>query len=482
MIKSKSVDLLHILSQREFKKLGEFLNSPLHNKNRRLVELYGILEEYHPGFSSDGFTKQTLYSRLFPGEKYRDNMMRKVLSELSSKILEFLAYINFTQDRLEQNKHLMSELNKRNADKYFEESFKDAEDALQYSFGSEEMLDYKHSLEFEKNTSFLKKNKFLFDESLLNESNYLIKYFLLKILRRYTQILNKQIYELSANYKLDLLDEILQYLKANKYDDIPAIQLYYNLVMLMLNEHDEQYLINVKITISEKESLLEKLDIYNAYFIMNNYYRKKLDNGSITYVSELFGLYRTQLSKDIYKIEKYIHPTLFLNIVRTGTRLKKFDWIENFICCYIHEIEPNYRENTLNFSMAMLNFFRKNYNESMDCLSRLKFNGYYHKLDVYCYMLRIYYELNETEPLISLIDTYKHVLSKDRQIPEFKKSEYKSFIKFLGYLIKMKMKDDYSRVTELKRELVKVHSVSCTGWFWEKFTELDTPGKLKHTA
>ncbi len=482
MIKSKSVDLLHILSQREFKKLGEFLSSPLHNKNRRLVELYGILEEYHPDFACEEFTKQMLHSRLFPGENFRDNMMRKVLSELAAKILEFLAYINFTQDRLEQNKHLISELNKRNADKFFDESFKEAEYALQYSFGSEEMLDYRHSLELEKNTLFLKKNKFLFDESLLNESNYLIKYFLLKILRRYTQILNKQIYEMNTNYKLELLDEILQYLKVNKYDDIPAIQLYYNLIMLMLNEQDEQYLLNIKNTLVEKEQSLEKLDIYNAYFIMNNYYRKKLDNGSNTDVSELFELYRTQLSKDIYKIEKYIHPTLFLNIVRTGVRLKKFDWIENFICCYIPEIEPHYRENTLNFSMAMLNFFRKKYNESMDCLSRLKFNGYYHKLDVYCYMLRVYYELNEMEPLISLMDTYKHVLSKDRQIPEFKKSEYKSFIRFLGYLMRMRMKDDYSRATEFKRELVKVHSVSCTGWFWEKFTAFGSSEKLKQSA
>ncbi len=458
---------------------GEFLDSPLHNKNRRLLELYGILQNYYPDFSGDEFTKQTLHLTLFPDEKYRDNMMRKVLSELSVKILEFLAYINYTQDRLEQNKHLISELNKRNADKYFEESYRDAEDALQYSFGSEEMLDYKHSLELEKNTQFLKKNKFLFDESLLNESNYLIKYFLLKILRRYTQILNKQIYELNSNYKLDFLDEILLFLKVNRYDDIPAIQLYYNVIMLMLYEENKESLLNIKNILSDSKSL-EKLDIYNAYFVMNNYYRKILDNGSSLYVTELFDMYRMQLSKDVFKIENFMHPTLFLNIVRTGIRLKKFDWVENFICCYILEIEPSYRDNTLNFSMAMLCFFRKDYNESMQSLSKLKFNGYYHKLDVYCYMLRVYYELDDTEPLISLIDSYKHVLSNDKKIPEFKRSEYRSFIKFLNYLIKMKIKDDYSRVSEFKIQLAKVHSVSCTGWFWDKFSELETK-ELQHS-
>lgn len=473
MIKNKTVDLLLTLNNKEFKQLGDFIVSPLHNKNQRLVKLYELFKSYYPDFEHEDFTKQNLYEHLFPGEKYKDNMMRKVFSEFSAKILEFLAYINFTRDKLEQNKHLISELNKRNADKYFDESYKDAEDALRYPASSEKILNYRHSLELEKNTRFLKNNKFLFDESLLNESAYLIKYFLLKILRRYTQILNKQIYELKVNYSLSFLDEILNHLRETSYEDIPAISLYYNIIMLMLNESEEKYLLNSKNILSSSNGKIEMLDKYNAYFILNNYYRKKEDRGSRQYAEELFELYRTQLIEGSYKAEKHMHPTLFLDIVRAGVRLKEFDWVENFICCYISEIEPHYKENTLNFSFAMLNFFRKNYHEALNFLSKLKFNGYFHKLDVYCYMLRIYYELNETESMISLIDTFRHVLAKDKTIPDYKISQYKYFLKFLSYLSKMKIRDDYSRLDEYKNELVNIHSVSCSGWFWEKYTELE---------
>jgi hypothetical protein len=103
----------------------------------------------------------------------------------------------------------------------------------------------------------------------------------------------------------------------------------------------------------------------------------------------------------------------------------------------------------------------------------LNFNGYYHKLDVYTYKLRIYYELNETEPMLALIDSYNHLLSKDKLIPQFKKNEYKSFIRFLGCLIKMRMSNDYSILRKLKAELVSVHCVSCTGWFWDTFSSLE---------
>ena len=472
MIKSKAFDLLHILNQREFKKFGEFINSPIHNKNTRLVHLYEITKEYYPDFSDDELTKLNIYCRIIPGEKYKDNLMRKILSEFSGKVLEFLAYLNFKKDRLELNRHLISELNKRNAEKYFEETYKDAEDILRYPLSSGEMLDYKHSLELEKNTSFLKKNKFLLDESILNESDYLIKFFLVKILRRYTYILNEQIYERNVSFKLSFLDEILKHLRINAYSDIPAIALYYNIVMLMLSE-DEKCLGNIKKMLDENEIQLEQQDVYNAYFILNNYYRKKKDEGNSLYTSELFELYKKQLAKRVHKIEQYMHPAVFLNIVRTGTRMREFEWVEKFINEYIDEIDPCYRENTKNFSAAMLNFSKKNYNESMQYLSMLKFNGYYHKLDIYTYRLRIYYELNETEPMLSLMDSYSHVLSKDRLIPEFKKIEYKSFIKFLNYLIKIRLNDDYGNLGKLKKELINVHSVSCTGWFWDKFKELE---------
>lgn len=473
MIKSKTVDLLLTLNSKEFKKLGDFIVSPLHNKNPRLVSLYELFKLYYPDFERDDFNKEALYKHLFKDQPYKDNMMRKVFSEFSVKVLEFLTYINFTRDKLEQNKHLISELNKRNSQKYFEESFKDAEDVLRYPANTAKVLNYRHSLELEKNTRFLKNNKFLFDESLLNESTYLIKYFLLKILRRYTQILNKQIYELKINSKLNFLDEILQHLTDNKYDDIPAINLYYNVIMLMLNEKEEKYLSEITHILKVPAGKIEKLDKFNAYFILNNYYRKKEDKGSQKYARELFELYRTQLLEGSYKAEKFIHPTLFLDIVRAGLRLKEFDWVENFICCYITEIEPNYKDNTLYFSSAMLHFFRKNHQEALKFLSKLKFNGYFHKLDVYCYLLRIYYELNETESMISLIDTFRHVLANDKTIADYKISQYKDFLKFLSYLSKMKIKGDYSRLEEYKNELVNIHSVSCSGWFWEKYTELE---------
>lgn len=473
MIKSKAIDLLQILTKKEFKVFGEFIISPLHNKHKRLVMLYEILKDFHPDFESDELTKENVYSKLFPNAVYKDNLMRKTLSELYAKTLEFLAYINFRKNRLNQNKHLVSELNRRNAEKHFDEVYKDAEDILRYPLSSDEMLKYKHNLELEKNTSYIKKNKFLLDESLLNESDYLIKFFIVKILRRYTMILNEQIYELNTGFKLNFLDEIMNHLKDHSYTEVPAISLYNNLVLLMLNENDPCYPGKVRAIICDKDLNLDAADIYNAYFILNNYYRKKNDKGSNVFVNELFGIYKEQLARNKHRIEEFMHPTLFLNVVRTAARLNQFTWIDNFIGKYIHEIDPHHRDNTLKFANAILCFVRKDYDESLEHLSGLKFNGYYHKLDVYSYMLRIYFELNETEPLLSLMDSFKHTLSRDSRIPLFKRSEYQSFIKFLNYLVKMKVNNDYGKLRQMKSELIDVHCVSCTGWFWDKFKEFE---------
>lgn len=119
MLKTKSLEILKIFSKEEFVSFFDFISSPYFNKNSNLVKLTTILKEYYPAFDSDELNNQSIYNKLYPGKKYNDNILKNLLSEFYSKCMAFTEYESFKNDARLKMKKLVSELNKRNLDKFF---------------------------------------------------------------------------------------------------------------------------------------------------------------------------------------------------------------------------------------------------------------------------------------------------------------------------------------------------------------------------
>ena len=86
MINSEAITLLKTLSPKELKKFRDFLNSPYHNKNKKLCEIFQELRKYCPSFSGRNFTKERLYKKLYKKEKYSDNTMKRLFWDLKNEI------------------------------------------------------------------------------------------------------------------------------------------------------------------------------------------------------------------------------------------------------------------------------------------------------------------------------------------------------------------------------------------------------------
>jgi hypothetical protein len=129
------------------------------------------------------------------------------------------------------------------------------------------------------------------------------------------------------------------------------------------------------------------------------------------------------------------------------------------------------------FSMAVVKFARGDFEESLQYVSKVKYDLVRLKTDVKFLMLKIYYELNLEDPAYFLIDTFKHYASDSKEISEDTRISVKNFLKHYTQLLKMKSTPKSSEVefsrTTIKNENLIYHK----DWLMDKVSELASISK-----
>ena len=87
-------------------------------------------------------------------------------------------------------------------------------------------------------------------------------------------------------------------------------------------------------------------------------------------------------------------------------------------------------------------------------------------------MLKIYYETDAIDSALSLIDSNRHLLGKDKQLTESQKKTYKSFINSLNELIIIKCKPDKAKLSRFKEKLSVSPYFSNKEWLSEKSQQM----------
>ena len=156
----------------------------------------------------------------------------------------------------------------------------------------------------------------------------------------------------------------------------------------------------------------------------------------------------------------------------SALNLKEYDWLEKFTKKYYSELAPEYRENMYNYSLAVLNFNRGKYEESLKLFSNIKYDYFYLKVDIKNWMLLIYYELNLNEQAYSLIDTYKHFLAKNKNLSEVFRINNLDFLNCYVLLMKCKSNKDHIMLKKIYNDITSRGKFIHKGWLLKKTEEL----------
>ena len=234
-----------------------------------------------------------------------------------------------------------------------------------------------------------------------------------------------------VNYELHLMDEVLEAVAQSDLQEVPFIKLYYHLCIL-LKEDDEQHFEILKSLLESYTDVLANDEIRHIYTALANYCTKKIKNGKIEYLKELFELYKAMLSENILMIDKYIQPYNYKNIAMAALKLKEYDWAKWFIEEYRLKVHPKSRADVYNYCLALLYFHLKNYKKAGQYLMTVELLDPYFYINYKMLHIKTYYEEAEFEPLKSSLDALRQYIRRDKVMSNYNIKSCQNFINLLN--------------------------------------------------
>ncbi len=479
MKKSTLIEYLKKFTPKDIREFGEFVHSPFFNKNQGVIKLYEYMRKQYPAFDASKLSKKDVFKKLFPKVAYSESFMKTLIHNLQKLVDDYLEYIGMKKHQFRGKIFLMTWLNEKELNRPIERKMKELKKELERVRVRDEDYYYdKANIEIQyfhylTRATIHKREKFYksgFSDEIAKDLtvyylNYALQYYL------FTYLVKRQ-YDFVS--EPGLIEDIIRILKPGDFEDVPLINLYYNLLMMYLKEDDVSYFYKAKSITGDYADQLGDFNIKNAHINLCNYCLYKMDKDR-KFVRELFELIKFSLNKKLYIFPglKEMDEVFYNMAVSIALRLKEYEWARKFIEEYKNELNQDYREPTYYYSFALYEFTVKNFEKSLELVSRVKYTEVYQRTKLRVLACALYYELKMEEQFLSLIDSFRHFLSHDKLLAPEIKQIFINFEKYTKALNDVRNKNDVQELKTLKKKIQAETALYNKEWILAKIHELE---------
>jgi hypothetical protein len=466
------------LSIYELNSFRRFLLSPYFNQNEAFVVFFDMLNEAIRADKDPGSVdSREVWTRIYGADTpYNDVKFRKLSSDLFALFEEFIMQKEMEGDGSEKLRLLMKAYINRNLSELYGSLIHHIEfnKKLHQNKNAEHYLNMYNieraimDINFHDNTIGRKVEM----DKVLNveEMSYnLDVFFIAEKLRSYCTLLSwNQTFKL--NKKIIGIDVILKLAQSPFFKDYPPIAIYYLISVIKSQEgNTEDYyklkdLLIANLHHFDKKESKDLLDLVIGYCV-------NLGNKAMPeFEREAFEWYKLGLKNETLIKHEHMSPTTFRNIVFYALRQGEYDWAENFINEYGVYLDPAVRESNINFSLARIQGYKKNWKKLIQLLAYTEYTEVFQALLSRTLLLLAYYELSETESLESLFSSFKLYLDREKTYTKQRKSQYYNLIKYTRALTKIN-KGEKKKLEKLKEEVQAAEAVVNKAWILDKIQE-----------
>lgn len=446
----KIISILKTFDKSDIKNFKKFLDSPIFSTGRDLTKYYDCIIKYHPEFEidKDKFLKK-YFGKLDDAEGKQSKILRAVNSDFSKALDEFITVISMKSMNFYSNYLLIEGYARRGLCELGE---KKTEEVLSEEEDSDSVFTKKLQVILLKNLyksfkSATNKNHEIYNV-VESQSEDLLSFLfnistdMLNSLKVNSVIFNiqqnsEQLSLLLNNINLDVFLENLR----TDYPNYKKIKLDVILLCVLLNNKKFENLY-----MQLNEVFMDTFDSLNTWNKMNyftfvlNYYTSNLSEKIIPLKFEFikFGL-----SQGLFPTRemKYIHSSTYKIFMLAGLHAGDTDWTENYIEEYLEKVNPDIKENMRLYSYAYLSHYKREYLQSIDYISEIKYENEVITYDMKLMLLKNYYELAKSsgsylESLNYSLDAFSHFLKENKKVSESYKIVGKKFIAGMKLLIK----------------------------------------------
>lgn len=485
MLNSSLTELLKLFTKEEMKSFADYVDSPFFNKKSSVTKFFKSISGFHPDFDDKSLERELLWKSLHPSKPYNYGVMKNLIHDLTKLAEDFASQSRITKNqslhRSELLKFLCSKDNPKLISKYSERITKEKKDIL-----TKNLFD-----EFE-----IEKTKAQIFYSLLSDrqkaepkdefdcaTELLLVSFLSELFEHYAMIneVNK-IHKVSI--ETPLLEEALEFVENNdKFLKHGKISAYYYLLMSEKENRSECFSKVMKI-LADMSNDNDPRFLYYLWVNLANNFAFRYHEGDMSAQRELFELNKLIIEKGICHPEgkNKIYAVNFNTIYNIAASEKEYEWAFEFVNEHYILLEEDIREDMRNRCLADLSFRSKNFETTIDYLSKIKKIPDPH-MKIYVKMLTVmsYYELGYLESSLSALDAFKHLLKNEKRLQEVIRIKYEKFIRAFTFLMSAR-EGDKSASEKFRMYTEKTEGITSLSWLLRKAKELDESSSVSKSV
>lgn len=447
---SRLITLLSSLNKDEFKELKDFVYSPFHNKNTKVMQLFDVLEKYYPEFASPRLSRETLHTKIFKGQSFNDLDIRRTMSQLYQVAENYVGWREMTRKTTDLKLAQMRTLRNRGLQKHFEKSSREAGAILEKEKRDLNYYYNLYNIEQERE-NFKEQFGGRRSETRLQEvSDSLDIFFMANKLKQSCTVFSyEQVFK--HRYDIQLTQEVLDLLN-KKNINTPLVNLYRFGLLTMIEPDNETHYLQLKQLLKSTPNLDPKEE-RNIHVLGQNYCIRNVNKGKTEYFNELFELYKLGLEKEVIQSDLSQFPPAFKNIVSTGLKVKEYQWVENFIYQYANLIEEDNQADYKNFNLARLCFDQQRFKEARQFLQGVEFKDLFVTLNARVLLIKIYYELDQLDLLEHQLKSFDHYIARQKNL-SYHATIFKNVVRYISRMVKL----DYNKQKDVNKLIEKIKS------------------------
>jgi len=227
-----------------------------------------------------------------------------------------------------------------------------------------------------------------------------------------------------------------------QYTDVPPLVVYYAIYEMLIQDTEHSFLLAEKKLI-KYQSELGKSDLISTYNFLLNFCIQRVNEGGAEWLPRSFELYKGMLENDILQVEGILPEWHYKNLATNGLLLNEVDWVYQFIHKYKPILNPDIAENAFAYNLAALHHQLGAYEKVLPLLLKVEYTDWRYALNAKVLLLKTYYEMEESEALLALHDSFRQFIQRHKQLNEFRRRSYYNLLRYTIKAYKLKIEKGY---------------------------------------
>jgi len=492
--KSKLMQLISYLDDKDYKELGLWVRSPIHNSNQMVIDLYNVIKhKYRNTNKPINILRIIKNLNLLPYTASEDDIsprdkqeLRRTMHLLSEQIEDFLIWKANQKDAVVRKRRFMDELIIRRAYPLVPAVMRKARKIHEVS----PLRDIQHCknefllTQMDLWMTAIHKNRSMAPKMKLN-IDALRQYCLGQLLRSYCFAVHTQKI-IKTEYSYPMLEVLKSYVSDNEDIEHYTIRVYYTFLRLVQEERIEDY-DELKAMIYSSNTF-DNHEFRHMSALLINFCSVRIYQGDKRFMQERLELYKECLKRGALTEGVQLSAQRFILIIHTALAVNQPEWTNEFIEQYGEELGPDVREDIVKYGKALCAFHAGKYDIAQDFLNVMeKVMDSWVLIEIKILLIKIYYDKSEltfdnidTHPINSELEALIQLTRPGSKInmSDNTRLGFANFTNFFKRILNRRKKIigkerlSIDNIKALKTELTKIEPLKKRDWLNDKLNEL----------